>query len=111
MNMNITEKYGREFYTAKWQTNGGRAEINFIIVCNSDALACVLIRYRYFGKYRGGSQYYRFYKPASDNAWKRVGWKQLDDADRMIILDAVNCDHVPNWANIPGKQPEKVTIR
>jgi len=120
MKINITEKLGsgnwitagetkptrtdngeREFYTAEWRTNGGRAEINSIIVCNSESLACVLVGYRYSGKYRGGSQYYRFYK--NGNNWQRVTWKQLDDADRMTILDAVNESHVPGWANIPGK--------
>jgi len=88
---------------AAWKTKRGRAEITSIIVHNDDRLAVVLVGYRYNGKYRGGGQYWQYYRCSDANVWKRVMWKQLHDADRMTVLDNYVLDHVPGWANVPGK--------
>ena len=78
-----------------WKTNNGRAEIDTIIVLNDSDLTSLLVGYRFTSRnYRGGSQYWKHYKNG-----KQVTWKQLDDADRLRILDK----EIPSWANIPGK--------
>jgi hypothetical protein len=89
---------------ALWKTNNSKAEIESIIVYNSDNLASIVVGYRYCGKYRGGSQYWQYYRYNDiDQNWNRVFWKQLDDNDRLKILDALQIDCMPNWINIPGK--------
>ena len=93
---------GRIFCQASWCTKGGRAEITPIIVYNDDHQATVLVGYRYSGKYQGGSQYYRHYRTNADG-WQRVVWKQYTDPERLLVLDAFRGDHVPGWANVPGK--------
>lgn len=75
-----------------WGTPG----CNSIIVYNDDSLTVILIGF--FHKH-GGSQFYRYYR----NGKRLASWKQLDDGERMLILDAYAESHVPKWAKLPGK--------
>lgn len=83
---------------AEWRTNGGSASISTITAVDTEYLTSVLVGYRYNGKYSGGSQYWQHYKSG-----KRVGWKSLDDGERMLILDAYYSNIIPAWAKQPGK--------
>lgn len=47
-------------------------------------------------------QFYRYYQQATDGTWSQVLWRQLNDALRALILDAVK-EHAPDWARSPGK--------
>ncbi len=88
---------------ASWRTGGhGQASINTIVAVNTDYLTSVCVGYRYNGRYRGGAQYWQHYQ-GDGHGWKRVTWKQLDDGERMLVLDAYVEDHVPGWCNVPGK--------
>ncbi len=88
---------------ASWRTSGhGQASINTIVAVNTDYLTSIIVGYRYNGRYRGGAQYWQHYRN-NGHDWKRVTWKQLDDGERMLILDAYAEDRVPGWCNVPGK--------
>lgn len=69
-------------------------KVTNLVLYNDDSLTSVLCSWicRH-----GGSQFWRHYR--NEN---RVNWKQLDDGERMLILDAYH-NKAPNWANVPGK--------
>ena len=47
-------------------------------------------------------QFYRYYQQDSSGDWGRVLWRNLSDAWRALILEAV-AEHAPEWAKKPGK--------
>jgi len=47
-------------------------------------------------------QFYRYYQQDSSGDWIRVLWRNLSDAWRSLILEAI-AEHAPKWARSPGK--------
>jgi len=88
--------------TGHWRTSGGSATITSMIIYNNEMLSAVVVGYRYCGKYQGGSQYWQYYQ-YNGIIWNRVSWKELDDGEKMLILDAYNDENTLNWVKIPGK--------
>jgi len=88
-----------EISNDKWRTKGGMAEISTLAAVNNNNLCSVVVGYRYSGKYKGGSQYWRHY--VLGDKWYRRTWKELSEGDKMLILDSF--DLLPAWVNLPGK--------
>jgi hypothetical protein len=84
-----------ELINGSWRISGnGRAEINSIVILNDGDLTSILVGYRYYGKYKGGSQYYQHYK----NGIKK-SFNNLSEQDKLRILDC----NFPCWAKPVGK--------
>jgi len=85
-----------EIYNGDNQKSGNKwCNVKNIVVYNDDHLTSVLCSWTCR---HSGSQFWRHYRDGV-----RVNWKSLNDSEKMTILDAYAEDHVPAWANQPGK--------
>lgn len=77
----------------------GRPKADYIEVLNTNYLTSVVIWNHHK---HGGGQAWRHYRNTPDG-WKRILWRNLDDGERMMILDAWNENRIPQWVDMPGK--------
>jgi len=82
-------------YNSKNGSGNKFTSVSNIIAVNTDHLTSVLCAWHCR---HSGSQFWRHYRDG-----ERVNWKQLDDGERMLILDAFAEPHIPGWAKLPGK--------
>ena len=86
---------GLEIYNGNNHKSGNKwCKVENIIIHNDDRLTSVLCTWTC--RHSGG-QFWRHYVDG-----QRKNWKQLNDSDRMMILDGYD-ELAPCWANVPGK--------
>jgi hypothetical protein len=83
---------GKGTRRSSWGTPGNESTI----VYNDDRLTTIHIAW--WHKYRGG-QAWRFYQDGK----RLASWKQLTEAERLLILDALHDLNMPAWVKQPGK--------
>ena len=86
-----------------YQGNGhkrswGAPGVNSVVVFQSETLIAVHVGFHH--KHRGG-QFWRYFR-LSETGILQIGWKDLPDAERQLVLDGYE-KNAPDWAKTPGK--------